>query len=110
MSESEFLALAEAVLDQIESGIEHAADEAGIDLECSRTGNVLQIEFLDNDSKIIVNTQAPMQEIWVAAKSGGYHYRLDGNHWMNTRDGTELFASLSDMASAQAQALLRFSD
>ena len=110
MSESEFLALAEAVLDQIELGVEHAADLAGIDLECSRTGNVLQIEFLDNDSKIIVNTQAPMQEIWVAAKSGGYHYRLDGNHWMNTRDGTELFASLSDMASAQAQALLRLSD
>lgn len=109
MSESEFLALAEAVLDQIEAGLELAADEADVDLECSRSGNVLQIEFFDNGSKIIVNTQAPMQEIWVAAKAGGYHYRLNEGHWLNTRDGSELFAALSDLASAQAGTALRLS-
>ena len=109
MSESEFLALAEAVLDQIEASLERAGDEADVDLECSRSGNVLQIEFFDNGSKIIVNTQAPMQEIWVAAKAGGYHYRLREGHWLNTRDSSELFASLSDLASAQAGTALRLS-
>ena len=109
MSESEFLALAEAVLDQIEAALEHAADETEVDLECSRSGNVLQIEFFDNGSKIIVNTQAPMQEIWVAARAGGYHYRLHDGQWLNTRDGSELFAALSDLASAQAGAALRIS-
>ena len=106
MSESEFLELAEAVLDEVESALEEAADAADVDVECSRTGNVLQVEFVDNGSKIIVNTQAPMQEIWVAARAGGFHYRLDGELWRDTRDGSELFAALSALASAQAGAQL----
>jgi len=35
----------------------------------------------------------------VAAKSGGFHYKQDGGQWRNTRDGSELFAALSDMVS-----------
>ena len=107
MSESEFLALAEAVLDQIEASLELAADEADVDIECSRSGNVLQVEFFDNGSKIIVNTQAPMQEIWVAARAGGFHYRLQDAQWRNTRDGSELFAALAELASAQAGAPMK---
>ena len=102
MTESEFLAVAEAVLNDIESRIERAADAADVDVECSRSGNVLEIEFIDQHSKIIVNTQAPMQEIWVAARSGGFHYRMKGDVWLDTRDGSELFTALSSLASAQA--------
>lgn len=107
MTESEFLAVAEAVLNAIESRIEQAAEAADVDVECSRSGNVLEIEFIDQNSKIIVNTQAPMQEIWVAARSGGFHYRMKDQQWLDTRDGSELFAALSSLASAQAgQALV----
>ena len=102
MTESEFLAVAEAVLDDIESHIEQTADAADVDVECSRSGNVLEIEFIDQSSKIIVNTQAPMQEIWVAARSGGFHFRMKGDLWLDTRDGSELFAALSSLVSAQA--------
>ena len=102
MTESEFLAVAEAVLDDIESRIEQAADAGDVDVECSRSGNVLEIEFIDQHSKIIVNTQAPMQEIWVAARSGGFHYRMKDQRWLDTRDGSELFAALSSLASDQA--------
>lgn len=106
MSETEFLVLAEAVLGQIETGLEQAGVDADVDLELSRNGNVLEIEFVDNGSKIIVNTQAPMQEIWVAARAGGFHYRLTDGSWRNTRDGSELFASLAALASAQGGAPL----
>jgi len=102
MTESEFLAVAEAVLDHIESRIEQTADVADVDVECSRSGNVLEIEFIDQNSKIIVNTQAPMQEIWVAARSGGFHFRMKGDLWLDTRDGSELLATLSSLVSAQA--------
>lgn len=102
MTESEFLAVAEAVLNDIESRIEQAAEVSDVDVECSRSGNVLEIEFIDQNSKIIVNTQAPMQEIWVAARSGGFHYRMKDQQWLDTRDGSELFAALSSLASAQA--------
>lgn len=102
MTETEFLVLSAAVLRQIEQSVESAAADAGVDVECSFSGNVLEIEFVDNGSKIIVNSQAPMQEIWVAAKSGGFHFRCDGDRWVDTRSGEELYAALTKMASAQA--------
>ena len=104
MSESEFLALAEATLTQIATALDRLNDEDVLDVECSRSGNVLEIEFIDNGSKIIVNSQAPMREMWVAARSGGFHYKRVGDEWVNTRDGSELFAALSTMASEQAGA------
>lgn len=101
MTESEFLALADQVLGAIESSLERLADSTDLDVECSRSGNVLEIEFVDNGSKIIVNSQAPMQEMWVAARSGGFHYRNSEGKWLNTRDQSELFESLSKMVSMQ---------
>ena len=106
MTETEFLTVAGRVLDDVEAAFERAGDDADVDVECSRSGNVLEIEFVDTGSKIIVNTQAPMQEIWVAARAGGFHYRLIDGRWLDTRDGSELYASLSRLASAQAGAPL----
>ena len=104
MGESEFLAQAEATLSAIEAALDRLNDEDVLDVECSRSGNVLEIEFIDNGSKIIVNSQAPMRELWVAARSGGFHYKQKDGLWLNTRDGSELFAALSEMASAQSGA------
>jgi CyaY protein len=104
MSETEFLDLAESTLDAIESALDRLNDEDVIDVECKRSGNVLEIEFIDNGSKIIVNSQAPLQEMWVAARAGGYHYKRVGDEWRNTRDETELYASLSKLASEQGGA------
>ncbi len=105
LSETEFLALASAALDQLEADIEAAADAADADVEINRTGNVMELEFEDG-SKIIVNSQAPMQELWVAAKAGGFHFRHDGGKWVDTRGGAELYAALSQYMSQQAGAAL----
>jgi CyaY protein len=102
MTESEFIVLAEASLDAIENALERASNDSDLDVECSRSGNVLEIEFVDNGSKIIVNSQAPMQELWVASKSGGFHYKRVDGKWIDTRDGSELSAALSKMVSAQS--------
>ncbi len=104
MTEKEFLDLAEMTLDTIEAAMDRLNDEDVIDVECKRSGNVLEIEFIANGSKIIINSQAPMKEMWVAAKSGGFHYKYDGAAWHNTRDGSELYAALSALASAQGGA------
>jgi CyaY protein len=104
MNETEFLGLAESTLTTIEAALDRFNDEDVLDVECKRSGNVLEIEFIDNGSKIIVNSQAPMQELWVAAKSGGFHYKRVGEQWINTRDGSELFAALSLLTSAQGGA------
>ena len=98
MSESEFVRLAERALQEIDRRIE----ASGIDADCQFKGaGVLEIEFGDG-SRIIVNSQAAVQEIWVAAKSGGYHFRGDGDRWVNTRDGSELFTALSAWVGQQA--------
>jgi len=104
MTETEFLDLADLTLKQIEEAFDRLNDEDVIDVECKRSGNVLEIEFIDNGSKIIVNSQAPLQEMWVAARSGGYHYKRVGDEWRNTRDDSEFFASLSKYASEQGGA------
>lgn len=96
MSESEFLELADATL----AAIERAIDAADIDIEASRAGNVLTLE-LGNGSKVIINSQEPMQQVWVAGKSGAFHYAHSGDRWLDTRDGSELFAALSRLISAQ---------
>ncbi len=98
MDESEFMRLAEQTLQQLDRRIEASGTDA--DCEFKGTG-VLEIEFGDG-SKIIVNSQAAAREIWVAAKSGGYHFRRDGPRWVNTRDGSELFAALSAYVSQQS--------
>ncbi len=99
MNESEFHARAEATLNAIERAIE-AVD---IDADAERQGGVLTLE-LAGGSKVVVNIQAPMQQIWVAARSGGFHFGWVDGAWRDTRDGRELFAALSSIVSAQGGA------
>ncbi|MBP0594032.1 iron donor protein CyaY [Paraburkholderia sp. LEh10] len=103
MSDSEYLTRAEAVL----TAVERALDDTGADIEFERSGNVLTLEF-ENGTKIIVNLQPPMQEIWIAAKSGGYHFRYVDGEWRDTRNGTEFYAALSEYATQQAGEPVRF--
>ena len=96
MTDTEFLQHAERVMD----AIERAADATGADIECSRSGNVLTLELGDG-SKVVINSQAPMQQMWVAGRGGAFHYAWHGGAWRDTRDGSELFAALSRLVSAQ---------
>ncbi|KAB2922474.1 MAG: iron donor protein CyaY [Dechloromonas sp.] len=102
MDDKEFSALAEAALARIEAALEAA--EADIDFELA-AGGVLEVEFADG-SKIVVNRHGVAREIWVAARSGGFHFRWDGNVWRDTRDNAELMDKLSLLASQQAGAQL----
>lgn len=98
MDEKEFNRLATQTLDKIEAALEVCG--ADVDFELA-AGGVLEIEFADG-SKIIVNRHAVAQEIWVAARSGGFHFRADDGVWRDTRDASELFAKLSVLISQQA--------
>ena len=103
MTEGEFTVLAEAALAALERAFEAEAPDA--DVQAKGEG-VLEIEFEDG-SKMIINRHAAAREIWVAARSGGHHFRHDGACWRDTRDGSELFAAVSRLASEQAGAAVR---
>ena len=96
MNESEFLTRADAAL----SAIERAIEAVDIDVEVDRSGSVLTLELADA-GKIVINTQAPMQQIWIAARSGGFHFGWSDGAWRDTRDGREIFAVLSAIVSLQ---------
>ena len=97
MTETEF----NQTVDAIFARIEDALDARDTDIDYETSTGILTLEFEDG-SKIIINRQTPTQEIWVAAKSGGYHYRLDQGAWRNTRDGSEFFNSLSTYIQQQS--------
>jgi CyaY protein len=97
-SEAEFDARAGEALASIEQQIEAAAVAADIEL---KPGGVLELEFEDG-SRMVINRHGAARQIWVAARSGGFHFSWDGTQWRDTRDGTELFTALSRLVSAQS--------
>ena len=103
MDETEFATLAEQTLSRIEAAFEETGVDADIEL---KPGGVIEIEFADG-SKMIINRHAAAREIWVAARSGGFHFRWDAGAWRDTREGTELFAALSKLVSAQSGQAVR---
>jgi CyaY protein len=99
MNPSEFESLADAMLERIARTVE----ESGADCDCEPKGSgVLEIEFPDG-GRIIVNRHSAAQEIWVAARSGGYHFRFDGSDWIDTRDKRELIGALSALIAEQSR-------
>jgi len=103
MNESEFHRAVDAVLERIESTL-GAHDELDLDLE----GGVLTVECPDA-SRIIVNRQTPNREIWVAARSGGFHFAWREEAWRDTRSGEELFAALARLIESQSGERVRWS-
>jgi CyaY protein len=99
MNEAEFLNAATATLNRIEQAVE----ASGADIDYENAGEILELEFT-NRSKIIVNKQGAAKQIWVADKSGGFHYNYDAStqQWRNDQSGAELFGELSRLASEQA--------
>lgn len=102
MDEQEFLKRADAQLAVIEAALESLQDAGEVDFDIEiKPGGVMELEF-GNGSKIIINRHAAAREIWLAARSGGFHYRWDGTHWVGTRDGEELLLALARCMSEQS--------
>ncbi len=102
MNESDFHRAVDGVLAAIERAAE-SSEALDVDLE----GGILTLECPDG-SRVIVNRQTPNREIWVAARSGGFHFRFVDGAWRDTRSGEELFASLAAIVRAQAGVALAF--
>ena len=101
MDDPQFEAAAEEALERLE----RALDSLELDVE-RKEGGVLEIEF-DDGAKMVVNRHSAAREIWVAARSGGFHFRWDGSAWRDTRSGEELFGALSALLSTQLGRRLR---
>ena len=95
------------LLARIEATTDRWLQDDVVDIDTQRTGGLLEMSFPDG-SKIVVNTQPPLHEVWLATRAGGYHYRWQEGAWRDTRDGNEFIEVLSHNSSAQAGKALRF--
>src|SRR3989337_411727 len=97
MNESEFDKRATDTLLRIEQGIE----ESGADIDFEAAGGILTLEFATG-TKIIINNQGAAKQIWVAARSGGFHYGFVAGQWINDQGGGELMNELSRLVREQS--------
>ena len=106
MDESAFIVAADATLDKIGLALDAALETSDSDLDWSLRDGVLTIEC-DDGSRVIVNRHVPHREIWVAAKSGGFHFRAQQGRWRDSRGQEELAAALARLLKAQARINVR---
>ncbi|HXU50855.1 MAG TPA: iron donor protein CyaY [Casimicrobiaceae bacterium] len=104
-TESAFIAIADRVLAAIGAALDDAIAQGDSDADWSIHEGILTLDC-DDAGKVIVNRHVPNREIWVAAKSGGFHFRADGGLWRDTRSGTELASALAAIVAAQAGLVL----
>lgn len=104
MNDSEF----NSTVDRILLAIEDAVDAQDADIDVETTAGILTLTFA-NGSKVIVNRQGATREIWVAARSGGFHCALRGSDWVCSSTSETLPALLSRVCSEQAGAAVHIS-
>jgi len=107
MTDLEFLDRAEALLSAVEATCDQINDSTDADIDNQRVGGMITLSFPDR-SQIIINLQKPLQEVWLATRTGGYHYRFTETHWADTKTGQVFFDQLTRDASAQSGLALRF--
>ena len=100
MNESEFQEIAEQTIEDIQDAI----DNCGADIDYDEIGGVLTLEF-ENGSKIIFSKQGAMNQLWMAALSGGFHFDYDesSEQWIcDSGDNEEMYSMLSRLATEQS--------
>ncbi len=107
LNEADYARESDALLARIEAATDRWLQDDVVDIDTQRTGGLLELSF-PNGSKIIVNTQPPLHEVWLAARGGGFHYRCVQGQWLDTRDDSEFIAALSHHASLQGGRSLQF--
>ena len=98
LSDSEYRAITDAILARVEATIDRLLQDDVIDIDAQRTGGLLELSF-PGGSKIVLNTQPPLHELWLASRRGGYHFKFSEGRWVDTKDGKEFFARLSEEVS-----------
>jgi len=97
MTDSEFLELADILYQKIEDCIE----VSGADIDYDQNGSLLTLEF-ENRTKLIINRQQPLHQVWLATLENGHHYDYKDGQWIDDRTGDEFLCFLSAAITKQS--------
>lgn len=90
------------IADNLLLAVEEAIEATGVDIDYEGVGGLLTLTF-KNATKIIINKQAPLHQIWVATKFNGHHFEMKDDQWHDNRGAGEFWQFLSAAVSKQAQ-------
>lgn len=108
LNDAQYHEAVQVALARIERTVDGWLEADIVDIDTARTGSMLTLSLPDR-SQLIVNAQPPLQELWLAARRGGFHFKMDAlGAWRDSRSGQEFFELLSECASEQARVSLRF--
>lgn len=99
MNDSEFHLLADGLMQALESALDACQREA--DIDCETNGGVMTLSF-ENGSKIVINRQEPLHQIWLATRAGGYHFDYLDGQWRCSRSAQPFAQVLEKACSDQA--------
>jgi CyaY protein len=99
--------LADATLAAVEATADRLLQDDVVDVDAARTGGLLELRF-PGGAVVVVNTQPPLRELWLAAREGGHHFRVEGGRWVDTKTGDDFFAVLTRAATSAAGREARF--
>lgn len=108
MTDSEYHKRADALLASLEAQTDRWLQDDVIDIDAQRTGGLLEMTLPDR-SKLVVNKQPPLHEIWLASRAGGYHFNWDGAVWRDTKTGVAFAQVFDEQLSLQAGRRLQLS-
>lgn len=95
------------LVDDLLLEIEESLDDLAADIDYESAGGILTLIF-ENGSKIILNKQEPLHQLWVATKFNGHHFNYDNGDWIDERTGAEFWAFINDAATKQAEQPVTF--
>lgn len=104
-TESAFIEAADAALAAIGEALDAALASSDLDVDWSLNDGILEIDD-GAGGKLIVNRHVPNRELWIAARSGGFHFAPRDGAWRDTRSGEELGAALARLMKAQSGLVL----
>jgi len=94
-------------IDETLLAIEEAIDDSGVDIDYDTISGILTLVF-PNDSKVILNRQSATNQLWIAAKSGGFHLDWQDNGWFCVGEQATLNQLLSRVCTEQLKENVTF--
>ncbi|WP_040260273.1 MULTISPECIES: iron donor protein CyaY [Pseudomonas] len=71
------------LVDETQQALDVLFEDSGLDVDVENSAGILTIRF-DNGTQLIFSRQPPLRQLWLAARSGGFHFDYDeeSGKWM----------------------------
>ncbi|MFP3516116.1 iron donor protein CyaY [Pseudomonas sp. SIMBA_077] len=99
------------LVDATQEILEDVFDDSKLDVDIKNSAGVLTIKF-ENGSQLIFSRQEPLRQLWLAARSGGFHFEYDedNSRWVHDSTHELLSEMVARLTLEQTGAELEFEE